>query len=140
MTEDQTAKPREKCQVWTGSIAPNGYGKLYLNGKNHNVHRLAWAIANGRSPRRGMDICHHCDNRSCIEPSHLFEGTRADNMKDAVNKNRIFNPNTVKTNCSKGHAFDEDNTRIRPSGRRECKLCRKIFNTRSYRRSRMAVK
>jgi hypothetical protein len=35
-----------------------------------------------------MDICHHCDNRVCVRPSHLFLGTRQDNVNDMMQKGR----------------------------------------------------
>ena len=37
----------------------------------------------------GMQICHHCDIRTCMNPAHLFEGTYHDNMRDARHKNRM---------------------------------------------------
>ena len=37
-----------------------------------------------------MQICHSCDNRLCINPSHLWQGTMRDNQLDKINKNRQF--------------------------------------------------
>jgi anti-sigma28 factor (negative regulator of flagellin synthesis) len=37
----------------------------------------------------GLYICHHCDNRKCIAPHHLFLGTAKENMQDAKNKGRL---------------------------------------------------
>jgi hypothetical protein len=46
-----------------------------------------WELENGPIPA-GMDVCHHCDNRLCLNTKHLFLGTRLDNMRDAVRKGR----------------------------------------------------
>lgn len=119
-------KPRGECVEWAGLIQPNGYGRLHISNTNIGAHRLAWALANGRAPKRGLDICHSCDNRKCINPDHLFEGTRAKNMQDAISKGRMFAPNRGKPFCKRGHPFNDENTRIRPSGRRECKECMRM--------------
>lgn len=52
------------------------------------VHRLSWILHKGPIPT-GMFICHHCDNRPCVNPEHLFMGTKQDNSDDCKAKNRL---------------------------------------------------
>lgn len=118
---------RNKCIEYSGRLQPNGYGTLSVNNKIIGVHRLAWALKNGRLPQKGMDICHSCDNRKCINPDHLFEGTRSENMIDAVKKGRIYAPNKHRTHCKRGHEFNKTNTAIRADGRRRCSACHENY-------------
>lgn len=75
-----------KC--WTyRHTGKRGYGKLLVNGKHLRANRFVWEITYGPIPA-GMIICHHCDNPSCVRPSHLFVGTHADNMMDKIRKGR----------------------------------------------------
>ena len=76
-----------RCWVWTGSVV-KGYGCIVVDGRKVATHRLAWRLAHGVIGR-GLYICHSCDNRACVRPSHLFEGTHLDNMQDAVSKGRV---------------------------------------------------
>lgn len=77
------------CWNWTGNTS-EGYGALTAGGCWERCHRLSWLLANGE-PGEGY-VLHHCDNRSCVNPQHLFLGTHADNMRDAVRKGRIKVP------------------------------------------------
>lgn len=75
------------CWEWTGYIHPYGYGKLKIRGRHKLAHRLSWIIAYGKIPNN-MCICHKCDNRKCVNPNHLFVGTKSDNIKDRHVKGR----------------------------------------------------
>ena len=78
----------EECWVWTSSKHGHGYGLFFLNGKTERAHRLSYKIQFGEIPK-GMQVCHHCDNTSCVRPDHLFLGTAKQNMEDASRKGRL---------------------------------------------------
>lgn len=76
------------CWIWTGEIAPNGYGRLDPgDGETRYAHRISYKMHIGPLTA-GMDCCHHCDRRACVRPSHFFEGTRRENMQDMSSKGR----------------------------------------------------
>jgi hypothetical protein len=76
------------CWEWTASISTRGYGSFFHEGRSQPAHRVSWMLENGPIPV-GMLVCHHCDNRVCVRPDHLFLGTTKDNTVDAYAKGRL---------------------------------------------------
>lgn len=75
------------CRLWIARTKPQGHGTLQWKNRCTYAHRLAWICANGPIPD-GLCVCHKCDVPNCINPDHLFLGTRADNNRDRHAKGR----------------------------------------------------
>jgi HNH endonuclease len=75
------------CWLWTAACGKEGYGEFWLNGANVPAHRVSWILAFG-SPGPKC-VLHKCDNPPCVRPSHLFLGTKKQNMVDAARKMRM---------------------------------------------------
>lgn len=78
---------KEGCWEWSRSKTSKGYGAFYFKGKTFRAHRVRWEVTFGDIPD-AMHVLHHCDNRECTNPDHLFLGTNKDNMADMVSKGR----------------------------------------------------
>lgn len=124
------------CWVWKAACNNKGYGVFYDPRKpNKNkmgyAHRMIYEHAVGPIPE-DKEMCHRCDNPKCVNPSHLFVGTRKENMVDCSSKGRTRN------GVRRGK--DNHNTKLNEQAVREiravvnpnvCRLARKYGVTRN---------
>jgi hypothetical protein len=91
------------CWNWTGSRNKKGYGRFGLSHTKHGepaivltAPRVAWTLTNGLIPD-GQCVLHKCDNPACVNPEHLWLGTRLDNNRDTIAKGRQGRPSAKLT-------------------------------------------
>jgi hypothetical protein len=89
-------EPNTGCWLWMGGLAGGtGYPVVRNGDTNVGAHRLMASLVYGELPS-GIDACHRCDVRACINPTHLFLGTRAENLDDMRRKGRANDPKGVR--------------------------------------------
>ncbi len=76
------------CWVWIGCHSKkNGYGRIGIDGNNYIADRISYWIHYKIDPLE-LEVCHECNNPSCIRPDHLFLGTHTQNMRHMIIENR----------------------------------------------------
>jgi hypothetical protein len=77
----------DECWIWTGNVHGGGYGCLQSGGRQVGAHRFSYETFVGVL-QSNMWVLHRCDTPLCVRPSHLFQGTYLDNIRDREAKNR----------------------------------------------------
>ena len=75
------------CWEWTAGVNNLGYGMIRDGKRMRSAHRVSYEEHVGKIPP-GMCVCHTCDNPKCINPKHLWLGTRKQNTQDMIDKKR----------------------------------------------------
>jgi len=76
-----------ECWEYVGFVGKNGYCEVCFERKRTYAHRIAYMLTFPEWDGRDF-VLHHCDNRRCVNPAHLFHGSQQDNVDDMVNKGR----------------------------------------------------
>lgn len=87
LTNVQFPNESSGCWTWKGYLSKAGYGLFTLDGKRIGAHRASWDLHHGKIPNN-HDICHECDNPSCVRPDHLAPKPHVFNLADMIAKGR----------------------------------------------------
>lgn len=130
-------EPNSGCWLWLRGVCGGKRGVYPVwpwQGKRWQASHLA-LLVRGIVVPRGLDACHRCDNPYCVNPDHLFVGTRADNMQDAKAKGRLVGYGKREF-CKHGHPLSGDNVSTDPkTGKRRCRICTNRRGKELYQRS-----
>ena len=112
------------CWNWTGATS-RGYGQLTHKGIHQTAHRFVYAGLVGVIDGDNW-ILHRCDNRLCVNPQHLYQGTPVDNRADMLNRERWAHPWGKRENCAKGHNYETGGFYLsKTDGSRVCRTCQR---------------
>ena len=142
-------EPNSGCWLWFGYAHPAPIQLrpfLTVKGRLRSAHRLSYADFKGPIPS-GLNVCHTCHNTLCVNPDHLYAGTKKQNTQDMMRAGRHFtqnNPQALEALkfriraihksrrearfCKRGHLLEGDNLYFNAaSNRRRCKTCKREY-------------
>jgi len=77
----------DNCWLWNAGKDKDGYGQFWLNSEQRSIraHRISYFLKSGEVPEFAL---HTCDNPSCVNPNHLYNGNHLQNQRDRVSRKR----------------------------------------------------
>lgn len=103
------ADPNSGCWLWDGHCGRGGYGRLKYKNVKMTATRLALALV-GRPVPDALLALHTCDTPTCVNPAHLYAGSRKQNSGDAIRRGRTWKGNGGPDHP---HLSDNDVTEVR---------------------------
>lgn len=79
-------RDKYECWEWMASYNGNGYGNFFYKGKTYNAMRFIMEAIEGSKLTKYEYVCHKCDNKKCVNPSHLYIGSHKQNMLDSLER------------------------------------------------------
>lgn len=113
-------------RIMKGSPNEQGYLLVSLSRdggfKTHAIHRVVAEAFLGSRPE-GLETRHLDGNNTHNAVSNLAYGTKSENQRDR--RTHGTDPHLNRTECPRGHPYDEANTYFDKNGGRTCKACRR---------------
>ena len=75
-----------RCWTWKACTSESGYPLMGMRCKLLKAHRVSFVLHKGPITPEKPYVLHHCDNKICCNPDHLFDGTILDNIRDMIGK------------------------------------------------------
>jgi hypothetical protein len=122
------------CHLWPGYTDEKGYGRLGRDGRGMSAHRYYWIQRHGEIPE-GMHLDHLCRNPRCCNPDHLEIVTPGENTLRGNAPTIVANR---ENRCLRGHELTPENSYRKTDGFRQCRICLRVVNNRSYARRKAA--
>lgn len=110
----QKIEVSDACWEWLAARHPDGYGKVYWQGKVEYAHRVIYELLVGAIPD-GLVSDHLCRNRGCVNPRHLEPVTQRVNL---LRGETLIAENMTKSTCPRGHPYY-----VTRKGYRRCRTC-----------------
>jgi hypothetical protein len=136
LEDNSIPEPNTGCWLWLRGVSGGKY-KYPVWGQGEQRQQVSHMALEcvGMQVPFGMDACHRCDVPLCVNPDHLFIGTRKLNMMDAQQKKRLTGYG-VRDLCKQGHPLSGDNVGTDSmTGKRYCKTCKRKWGKDHYDRS-----
>lgn len=135
-------EPNTGCWLWSGSLTANGYGNIGVDNRRVLVHRFSYEKFVGPIGE-GLEIDHLCKVRCCVNPDHLEQVTRLENVRRSsagyYKRTPENNKLVAKTHCPKGHPYSGINLWTSKTGARQCRTCHRIRAKADYWAKRSAT-
>lgn len=132
--------PDDVCWEWGGSPRNDaGYGSFYAEGRVWVAHRWLLGYLRGRHLMWPGEVgIHSCDNKSCVNPSHLRVGTHSENTREAIERSGHPAAGQIsRTHCQRGHELTPENTHWYKGTQRYCRTCKRDDSRESMCRQRL---
>ncbi len=110
----------DDCWEWTAGKNKEGYGVFSLRRQPIGAHRFAYELSHGPIQAK-LAIDHLCRNHSCVRPEHMEPVTSRENSLRGQGPPAL---NAKKTQCPRGHPYNEENTIRTKRRERLCRTCK----------------
>jgi len=101
------ADPPDRCVLWPHTVSATGYGRVMVDGKIKNAHRIALQLFTAMDGKGLLATHGPCHQRLCMNPIHMSWGTAATNSADRIRDGSVPSPDLCRGSASPQAKIDE---------------------------------